>query len=166
MLTLYYLGKIIRRWRKNYPAVKKLCGGGIIIPGGRKWTNFFEKISQCRNLSRSAENTLFHILIHGEAIPYPYTLPKNYLNTLPKLYPILIPYYPIPCLKTLPKLKAILIHCRNYTLTIAETYPISIHGRRTLLGPGHDSAAIAYLNTWSFLHPHPSDQLRLLLLRI
>ena len=26
---------------------------------------FFEKISQCRKLSHSAENTLFHILIHA-----------------------------------------------------------------------------------------------------
>ena len=47
----------------------------------------------------SAENTLFHILIHCETIPYPLPKPNAlaYLNTLPKLYPILI-------------------HCRIYNL--------------------------------------------------
>ena len=59
---------------------------------------FEKKISQCRKLSHSTKNTLFHILIHCETILYPYTLPKTlfyyiaetipYLNTLPKLYPI------------------------------------------------------------------------------
>ena len=46
---------------------------------------------------------------------------------------------------------------------IAETYPI-LHGWETLLGPGHESAAIAYLNTWRVSHT-PSDQLRHILLR-
>ena len=34
----------------------------------------------------------------------------------------------------------------------------------TLLGPGHHSAAIAYLNTWSVPNPPPPDQLTLSLL--
>ena len=37
----------------------------------------------------------------------------------------------------------------------AETYPILIHGWGTLLAPGHESAAIAYLNTWRVPHPPP-----------
>ena len=28
----------------------------------------------------------------------------------------------------------------------------------TLLGPGHESAAVAHLNTWRVFHPPPSDQ--------
>ena len=49
----------------------------------------------------------------------------------------------MPYLKTL----------KPYPISIAETYPILIHGRLTLLGPGHESAAIAYLNTWRVNHP-------------
>ena len=37
---------------------------------------------------------------------------------------------------------------RTLSYYIAETYPIVIHGWGTLLAPGHESAAIAYLNTW------------------
>ena len=49
---------------------------------------------------------------------------KHDLNTLPKLYPI---------------------HRRD--IPYLNTWP------GTLLGPGHDSAAIAYLKTWRVLHP-------------
>ena len=94
---------------------EKLSGGVKIMlrrnnyPGrARVGQKIEKKILQCRKLSHTAENTLFHILIHCETIPYPYSLPKTlslyiaenipYLNTLPKLYPILI-------------------HCRNYTLS-------------------------------------------------
>ena len=37
----------------------------------------------------------------------------------------------------------------------AETYPILILGWGTLLAPGHESAAIAYLNTRRVPHPPP-----------
>ena len=100
MLTLHYLGeklsgsvsgrqvaeKIFRR-RKNYPVAQKLCGGETIIPGGRRWPKSSKKspkiAAQCRK-------SLFHILIHCETIPYPYTLPKTlsqYIaETTPYLY--------------------------------------------------------------------------------
>ena len=38
---------------------------------------------------------------------------------------------------------------------IAETYPILIHGWGTLLAPGHESGAIAYLNAWRVPHRPP-----------
>ena len=38
---------------------------------------------------------------------------------------------------------------------IVETYPILIHGRKTLLGPRRESAAIAYINTWGHSHLTP-----------
>ena len=67
------------RWRKKYPAAEKLSGGGKFI---RRQNNYpaagvggpkiRKKISLCRKLSHSAENTLFHILIHCETIPYTY----------------------------------------------------------------------------------------------
>ena len=65
--TILLGGKIIRR-RKNYVAAEYLSSAGG--PKNRK------KISQCRKLSQSAENTVFHILIHCETIPYPDTFPK------------------------------------------------------------------------------------------
>ena len=58
---------------------------------------------------------------------------RTYLNTLTKLFPILIPY--------------------PMSQNFAETYPILIHGRETLLGPGQKSAAIAYLNRWRVSRP-------------
>ena len=97
--------------RKNYAAAEYLSGGGMLMRGARGWLkNSRKKISQCRKLSHSAKNILFHI--HCETILYPCTLhyliilppyPLTnlswniaktipYLNTLPKLYPILIPY--------------------------------------------------------------------------
>ena len=42
-----------------------------------------------------------------------------------------------------------------YPISIAETYPILILGRETVLGPGHESAALAYLITWRVPDPHP-----------
>ena len=68
-------------WRKIYPAAEKLTEG---VKFNRRRHNYprrgaggqkiFKKI---RKLSRSAEITLFHILIHCETIPYPNTLPKT-----------------------------------------------------------------------------------------
>ena len=95
MLTLYYLGeklsdcgvKLIRR-RNNYPGWAHVC-------------QKFEKKSY------NAENTLLRFLIECGSILYPYTLPKT------------LSYYiaeTIPELNTLPKLYPILIKCRNYTL--------------------------------------------------
>ena len=55
-------GKIIPRRRNNYP-------------GRSRVVQKFEK--KCPKPSHSTENTLFHILIHCETIPYPYTLPKT-----------------------------------------------------------------------------------------
>ena len=92
-------GRIIIRWRINYPGRTQLD------------QKFEIKISQCRKLSHMAENILFHCgtipcplpktehhrLYITESIPYLSTLP-SYLNTLKNLYPILI-------------------HCRIYTLS-------------------------------------------------
>ena len=61
---------------------------------------FLEKVSQCRKFSLSAEKNQFHILLHCQTIPYPYTLSETLfyyiaetipnVNALPKIYPILI----------------------------------------------------------------------------
>ena len=107
MLTLCYLRKLIQR-RKNYAAAEYSFSGEIIIHGGcgltRKLKFVFEKTSQCRNLSHSAANNPFYILIHCETIPYPYTLPKTLSVYIAE---------------------TILMYCRSYTLSlyIAETIP-------------------------------------------
>ena len=44
-------GKIFR-WRKNYPAAEKLSGGGIIIPGGRRWFKNSKKSENCRTVPK------------------------------------------------------------------------------------------------------------------
>ena len=62
-------------------------------------------------------------------------------KTLKPRQPIRIEYHSA---ETYP----ILIHCRNI--------PILIHGWGTLLDSGHESAAIAYLNTWRVSHPPPT----------
>ena len=58
-------GKNTRRRRKNYARCKKICGGRRNIReqqrtagGGRGWAKKSEKISQSRNLSRSAKKAL------------------------------------------------------------------------------------------------------------
>ena len=48
-------GVLIIRRRNNYTRGR----------ASQNFLNFFKKISQCRKLSHSAENTLFHILIHA-----------------------------------------------------------------------------------------------------
>ena len=69
--------------RKNYPAARA---------GGPKTR---EKNSHCQNCRtrnyHSAKNTLFHILIHCETIPYPYTLPKTLSQYIAETIP-----YPSP----------------------------------------------------------------------
>ena len=76
---------------KNYPATEKFFGGGAKIIRLRKKCAAADnltregagapknrkKISQCQKLSHSADNTLFHTLIHCETVPFPYTLPKT-----------------------------------------------------------------------------------------
>ena len=76
--------------------------------------NFFEIVSQCRKLSNSAKNTLFHILIHWTEL-YPilihwtelYPISKHWAELYPilihwtELYPILI-HWTEPYLNTLP----------------------------------------------------------------
>ena len=54
--------------------------------------------------------------------------------------------YPFPSLNTLNR-------AIPYLITLTRTIPILIYGRRTLLGPGQESAAIAYLNTWTVPRP-------------
>ena len=114
---------------KQYPRALKLTADVISSPRRniyprRPWKKtqekILEKVSQRQKFSHGAEKTLFHTLLHCEALPYLYTLSKTlslhiaetipYLNTLPKLYPILT-------------------HCRNYTVSIAKTipYPLPKH---------------------------------------
>ena len=72
-------GRIIRRLKK-YTAAEILSGGGKIIRAGAGGPEIRRKtfeISQSRKLSHTAKNTLFHVLIHCETNPYPYTLPKT-----------------------------------------------------------------------------------------
>ena len=74
-------GKIIRERQRT-------VDGGVKIIRLRNFYAAAECLSQAgaggpksgdkiRKLSHSAENTLFHILIHYETIPYPHTLPKT-----------------------------------------------------------------------------------------
>ena len=122
-------------------------------------------------------NTLSRIIPYvntlSRTIPYLNTLSRTipYLNTLNRI----IPY--LNTLRKKNKFSPKPSSCRQpiriehekprqpirIVYHSAETYFILIHGLGTLLGPGHESAAIAYLNTWRV--PDPPDQLTLLLLR-
>ena len=88
-------------------------------------------------------------------IPYLNTLRDHSISLFITKNTVLLHYRNIPYLNTL----------KPYPKSIDETYPILIHGRSTLLGSGHESAAIAYPNTWKVLNPPPqTDQFRLLIL--
>ena len=88
---------------KKYPSAWKLSGGGKNILGGRRWAKKSKKIltvlkivAQYQNYPIPDPNTLRDILC-------PKLNAIGYLDTLHKLYPILIYCGPI------------LIHCRIYT---------------------------------------------------
>ena len=78
--TLYYWAKKkscgvkVMQQQNNYPAAENYPGRARM---GQNFEKKIEKISQLRKLSQRAGNTLFHILIHCETIPYPFTLPKT-----------------------------------------------------------------------------------------
>ena len=119
--------KIIQR-RKNYPA----SGGGIFITGGWGWAKNSKKkskkISQCRKLSHSAENALFHIFIHWTQL-YLIFLHSAELRPILKhwaeIYPILIHWAELyPILIHWAKLYPILIHWRTYAPSLPNLYPI------------------------------------------
>ena len=109
-------------------------------------------ISYLNTLSRTIPflNTL------SRTIPYPNTLSRTipYLNTLSRIIPYLNTLRKNPNLTQNQLLvgsqSESSITAPKHTLSyyIAETYPILIHGWGTLLPPGHESAAMAYLKTW------------------
>ena len=165
MLTLYYFGEKPKgasaegcRRRTGGRRREKLSGGGIIIPGGRRWAKNSKKNSVSKTVAQCRKNPIPYLYTLSRTIPYLYTLNQTipYLNTLSRT---------IPYLNTLRKhanlaQNQILVGSQSKSRTLktlqslrieynsAEPYPILIHGCGTLLGPGCESAAIAYLNTW------------------
>ena len=125
-------------WAKNYPTAKKFCSGRIFIgrrnnyPGscasGPK-IRFFSKKSHsaenCPKLPKIHDSISYYIarpfamLIHYQ---------KHYLHALSRT---------IPYLDTFPKLYPILIHCQN--IPYLNTWPRDA---------SRLSNAIAFLNTW------------------
>ena len=84
---------------KKIPQASKLVYALIFIRAGameKFQKNFLEKISQCRNFSRSAENSQFRILIHCQTISYPYTLSKTLSQYIAETIPYLNTLIPYP----------------------------------------------------------------------
>ena len=65
--------KVIQQ-RKIYAAANNYLGRARVDQNLEKK---IKKVSQGRKLPHSAKNTLFQILIHWQAFPYPYILPET-----------------------------------------------------------------------------------------
>ena len=73
----------------------------------------------------------------------------EYIYVLKRMFSLLQIYDKSICSKKSPEIVG---QRRKLSHNIAETYPVFIYGRGTLLGPCHESAVIAYLNKWRVSH--------------
>ena len=101
--------------------------------------NFFEIVSQCRKLSNSAENTLFHILLHWNEL-------YSILIHWAELYPILI-HWTEPYLNNYRRQPIKFESSANQNRLLRHPRALG-SGGGPFLALDSSRLAIAHLNTW------------------